>query len=94
MSCSKNAIPNASNLLPLICRSLFINNLFDGLAGFPTFKKRLGRQSMQYPQNVKILSNSSIKFPGNLGRLKAKIYRDAVGKLSTATVSRMPDGRY
>jgi len=49
---------------------------------------------MQYPQNVKILSNSSIKFPGNQGRVKAKIHRDAVGKLSTVTVSRMPDGRY
>jgi putative transposase len=49
---------------------------------------------MQYPQTVKILSNSSIKFPGNLGRVKAKIHRDVVGKLRTVTVSRMPDGRY
>jgi len=49
---------------------------------------------MQYPQNVKILSNCSIKFPGNLGRVKAKIYCDAVGKLRTVTVSRRPDGRY
>jgi putative transposase len=49
---------------------------------------------MQYPQNVKILSNSSIKFPGNLGIVKAKIHRDAVGKLRTVTLSRMPHGRY
>ncbi len=68
--------------------SIAFINLFDGLAGYPTFKKRLGRQSMQYPQNVKILSNFSIKFPGNLGRVKAKISRDAVGKLRTVTVSR------
>ncbi|MGL5075843.1 MAG: RNA-guided endonuclease InsQ/TnpB family protein [Waterburya sp.] len=69
-------------------------NFFDGRTGYPTFKKRQGRQSMQYPQNVKILSDSEIKFPGNLGVVKAKIHRDCVGTLRTVTVSKMPDGRY
>jgi putative transposase len=69
-------------------------NFFDGRTGYPTFKKRQGRQSMQYPQNVKILSNAEIKFPGNLGVVKAKIHRDCAGTLRTVTVSRMPDGRY
>ena len=69
-------------------------NFFDGRAGYPTFKKRQGRQSMQYPQNVKILSDTEIKFPGNLGVVRAKIHRDIVGTLRTVTVSRMPDGRY
>ena len=69
-------------------------NFFDGHTQYPTFKHRHGRQSIQYPQNVKILSGSEIKFPGNLGTMKAKIHRDCVGKLKTVTVSRMPDGRY
>lgn len=69
-------------------------NFFDGRTGYPAFKKRQGRQSMQYPQNVKILSDSEIKFPGNLGTVKAKIHRDCVGTLRTVTVSKMPDGRY
>jgi putative transposase len=69
-------------------------NFFDGRAAYPTFKKRQGRQSMQYPQNVKILSDSEIKFPGNFGVVKAKIHRDCVGTLRTVTVSKMPDGRY
>ena len=69
-------------------------NFFDGRAGYPTFKKRQGRQSMQYPQNVKILSHSEIKFPGNLGVVKAKIHRNCVGTLRTVTVSTMPDCRY
>lgn len=69
-------------------------NFFDGRAQYPTFKNRHGRQSIQYPQNVKILSDSAIKFPGNLGTVKTKIHRDCVGKLKTVTVSRMPDGRY
>ena len=69
-------------------------NFFDGRAGYPTLKKRQGRQSMQYPQNVKILSDSEIKFPGNLGTVKATIHRDCVGALRTVTVSKMPDDRY
>jgi putative transposase len=69
-------------------------NFFDGRTQYPTFKNRHGRQSIQYPQNVKILSDSELKFPGNLGLVKALIHRDCVGKLKTVTVSRMPDGRY
>jgi putative transposase len=69
-------------------------NFFDGRTGYPTFKKRQGRQSIQYPSNVKILSDSEIKFPGTLKTVKAKIHRDCVGKLKTVTVSRMTDGRY
>ncbi len=69
-------------------------NFFDGRAKYPSVKKRHGRQSLQYPANVKILSNSEIKFPGKLGTVKAKIHRDCTGKLRTVTVSKMPDGRY
>jgi putative transposase len=70
------------------------DSFFDGRTGYPSFKNRHGRQSIQYPSNVKILSNSEIKFPGNLKTMKAKIHRDCVGKLKTVTVSRMTDGRY
>ncbi len=50
---------------------------------------------MQYPQNVKILGDSEIKFPGLQGTVKAKIHRDLPeGKLRTVTVSKTPDGRY
>lgn len=69
-------------------------NFFDGRAGYPTFKNRQGRQSLQYPQNVKILSSSEIKFPGLLGTVKAKIHRDIKGELKSVTLSKMPDGRY
>lgn len=69
-------------------------NFFDGRTGYPSFKNRHGRQSIQYPQNVKVLSNSEIKFPGKLGLVKAKVHRDLIGKLKTVTVSKMTDGRY
>jgi putative transposase len=69
-------------------------NFFDGRTGYPTFKTRNGRQSLQYPANVKLLDEGQIKFPGNLGLVKAKIHRELIGKLKAVTVSRMPDGRY
>ena len=69
-------------------------NFFDGRSGYPSFKNRHGRQSLQYPANVKLLSQGEIKFPGYLATVKAKVHRDIEGKLRTVTVSRMPDGRY
>jgi putative transposase len=69
-------------------------NFFDGRTRYPTFKSRHGKQSLQYPQNVKVLSNSEIKFPGLLGKVKAKIHRSVTGELKTVTLSKMPDGRY
>jgi putative transposase len=69
-------------------------NFFDGRTGYPSFKNRNGRQSLQYPANVKLLSQGEIKFPGYLGMVKAKVHRDIEGHLRTVTVSRMPDGRY
>jgi putative transposase len=68
-------------------------NFFDGRTGYPSFKNRHGRQSLQYPANVKLLSQGEIKFPGYLGTVKAKVHRDIERKLRTVTVSRMPDGR-
>jgi putative transposase len=77
-------------------------NFFDGRAMYPTFKKRQGKQSIQYPQNVKVLSDcagrgtrlAEIKFPGKLGTVDAKVHRDIEGKVKTVTVSKNPDGRY
>jgi putative transposase len=69
-------------------------NFFDGRTSYPTFKDRRGRQSIQYPANVKILNAREIKFPGKLGTVQARIHRDCVGKLKTVTVSKMSDGRY
>jgi len=69
-------------------------NFFDGLAGYPNFKSKHGKQSIQYPQNVKILSEAQIKFPGFLGIVPARIHRPIDGMLKTVTVSQTFDGRY
>jgi putative transposase len=69
-------------------------NFFEGRTGFPSFKSRHGRQSIQFPQKVLLVNNAEIKFPGKLGTVKAKIHREINGGIKTVTVSRMTDGRY
>jgi putative transposase len=68
-------------------------NFFEKRAGFPKFKSRHGKQSIQYPQNVKIV-DSNVKLPGNIGIVKAKIHRPIDGKIKTVTVSKTPSGKY
>ena len=68
-------------------------NFFNKRAGFPRFKSKHGKQSIQYPQNVKIV-DGCVKLPGNIGIVKAKINRPIEGKIKTVTVSRTPSGRY
>lgn len=68
-------------------------NFFEKRAGFPKFKSKHGKQSIQYPQNVKIV-DTSVKLPGNIGIVKAKIHRPIEGKIKTVTVSKTPSGKY
>jgi putative transposase len=66
-------------------------NFFAQRAGFPKFKSKHGKQSIQYPQNVKV--EGSVKLPG-IGIVKAKIHRPIEGKVKTVTVNKMPSGKY
>ncbi len=68
-------------------------NFFEKRAGFPKFKSKHGRQSIQYPQNVKII-DGNVKLPGNIGVVKAKIHRPIEGKIKTVTVCKTPSGKY
>jgi putative transposase len=68
-------------------------NFFAGRARFPRFKSKHGKQSIQYPQKVKV-SVGFVKFPGKVGSVKAKLHRDIVGTIKTVTVSLDPSGKY
>ncbi len=67
-------------------------NFFDGRAQFPNFKSKHGKQSIQYPQSVK-MTDEGLKLP-KLGVIKAKIHRVFEGKLKTVTVSLTTSGKY
>ena len=62
-------------------------NFFEGRASFPQFKSKHDKQSIQYPQNVQIVDENHLKFPGKLSIVSAKIYRRFEGKIKTVTVS-------
>ncbi|MHC5823223.1 MAG: hypothetical protein ACYT04_47160 [Nostoc sp.] len=75
--------------------SAFVN-FFEGRAKFPNFKSKHGKQSIQYPQNVKLmLQDSVIKFPGNLGIVKVVFHRELPDpKFTIVTISKNADGRH
>ena len=64
-------------------------NFFEKRAGFPKFKSKHGKQSIQYPQNAQVVG-SCLKLPGKVGTLRAKIHRDIEGEIKTVTVSQRP----
>lgn len=68
-------------------------NFFEGRAKYPRFKSKHHRQSIQYPQKVKQI-DETLKFPGKLGVVKAKIHRPLDGIVKTVTVSKCPSGKY
>jgi putative transposase len=72
--------------------SVAYQNFFEKKAGFPSFKSKHGRQSVSYPQNVKV-GEKSIKLP-IIGEIACKIHRRFDGTVKTVTVSKNPDGKY
>ena len=69
-------------------------NFFERKAKYPHFKSKHHRQSVQFPQNVKVISDAAIQFPGLLGTVAAKVHRPIDGMLKTVTVSKTPEGKY
>jgi putative transposase len=68
-------------------------NYFAGRARFPRYKSKHGKQSLHYPQNVKVLE-SFVQFPGKVGKVKAKLHRGIEGTIKTVTISLDPSGKY
>lgn len=67
-------------------------NFFEGRASFPSFKAKHGKQSIQYPQHVKLMAGI-IKLP-KIGEVVAKLHRTFDGELKTVTVSMNGTGKY
>jgi putative transposase len=68
-------------------------NFFAGRARFPRYKSKHRKQSIQYPQNVKVLEGI-VQFPGKVGKVKAKLHRNIEGTIKTVTISLEPSGKY
>ena len=84
-----------SQVLQGVCLNMsraFVN-FFERRAKYPNFKSKHGKQSIQYPQGVKIVDGCKIFLP-KLGHVKAVVHREIVGTIKTVTVSRNQAGRY
>ena len=57
------------------------------------FKSKKNRQSIQYPQSVKLVDDF-LKFPGRVGIVKVKLHRPIEGTIKTVTVSVTSSGKY
>ena len=68
------------------------NNFFKGKGKYPQFKKKANRQSISYPQYVKIYGNK-VRLP-KIGWVKFDKSRDVVGKIKTTTITKTPTNKY
>ena len=67
-------------------------NFFEKRAKYPNFKKKGQKQSIRFPQQVK-LDGDYLRFP-KLGKVYCKVSRLPEGKLKSVTVSLTPSGEY
>jgi putative transposase len=67
-------------------------NFFEKRAAYPNFKSKRSKQSISFPQNVRIV-DKGLKFP-KLGIIEAKLSKLYPGEVKTVTVSKNPSGKY
>lgn len=60
---------------------------------YPRFKSKHGKQSLSYPQRVRIVAENLLYLP-KIGNVKAVLHREIVGRIKTVTVSRSKTGKY
>lgn len=71
---------------------LAFKNFFEKRGGYPRFKSKYGKQSLQYPQNVKV-TEVGLQFP-KIGFVKANLHRLFDGELKTVTISKTKTDKY
>jgi putative transposase len=84
-----------SQCLQVVCLNLsraFIN-FFEKRSEYPRFKSKDGKQSLAYPQNVK-LGDDYIELPNKFGKIYAKIHRPIEGKIKTVTITKNKANQY
>lgn len=83
-----------SQCLQQVCLNLGVafNNFFEKRAKYPRFKSKHGKQSIQYPQNVKVADNY-LSLP-KIGDVSATIHKPIEGKVKTVTISKNCSNQY
>jgi len=68
-------------------------NFFERRAAYPNYKSKHSRQSIQYPQGVKIVDGRKLFLP-KIGHVKAIVHREIIGVIKTVTISKASTGKY
>ena len=68
-------------------------NFFEKRGGYPRFKSKHGKQSISYPQKVKI-DGDYLKFPGKVGKVYCRFTRIFEGTIKTVTISKNTSDKY
>ena len=68
-------------------------NFFEKRGGYPRYKSKHGKQSISYPQKVKIEDNY-LKFPGKVGKVQCRFTRSFEGTIKTVTISKNTSDKY
>lgn len=68
-------------------------NFFERRSAYPNFKSKHSKQSIQYPQDVKIVDGRKLYLP-KIGHIKSVLHREIIGKIKTVTISKTPSGKY
>jgi putative transposase len=68
-------------------------NFFEKRGGYPRYKSKHGKQSITYPQKVKVVDDY-LKFPGKVGKIYCRFTRSLIGTIKTVTVSKTTSDEY
>ena len=68
-------------------------NFFEKRGGYPRYKSKHRKQSISYPQKVKI-EDDYLKFPGKVGRIYCRFTRSFEGTIKTVTISKTTSDKY
>ena len=68
-------------------------NFFEKRGGYPRYKSKKGKQSISYPQKVKV-EDDHLKFPGRVGLVYCKFTRPIIGTIKTVTISKTTSDKY
>jgi putative transposase len=69
-------------------------NFWAGRARYPRFKSKHHKQSIRYPQGIKIDSDSRRTYLPKVGWVRTIFHRQLQGQLKNVTVSKTKSGRY
>ncbi|KAA3644247.1 MAG: transposase [Chloroflexi bacterium] len=69
-------------------------NFFEGRARYPRFRSRRHRQSIRYPQRVKVDLAARRSYLPKVGWVKTVFHRSLEGRIKNVTISRTKGNRY